>query len=601
MRFFSLWPFFFLLLIPPVIMLYFLKQKPEEKEVSSLYLWDKVYKSKEVNTPWEKFKKSLLLFLQLLALLALIFALTDPFINLRGKDYQNVILILDNTGSMGAAYSKDTTRFEEGKKRAEKFINSLRTGSRISIIICGNTPKVEVSGTSDKAEALMKLKNIEPVDLAGDINESVSLVKSMAKQYESYRAVFYTDENMDLKDLNAELVNLSSNGENVSLDYISHSKEKSGLKVIVRATNRSDKDLTREICIYGDERILSVKKLDIKAGETKTVYFEDIALKGEHLRAQLTEKDDLMNDNIAYDVIKQGETQKVLLVSQKNIFIEKALGTVNNVELFKASSVEGIKMSDKYNLYIFDGMVPTILPSDGSILFINPPDNSLFQVNSTVEGGLGEVLEHTTTKYVTEAVFNVEKQRDIVLPNWAKSIMKVNDKEAGFVGEYKNRKFAAIGFDLHKTDLVLNAEFPILMHNLSSYLVDTGLMTKTDYLCGDNVEINALPDGGDLIVDTAFELKETIPLRYPLKNFSSTYKPGIYKVTQKFGDVEKSNIFAVNFPTDKESNINFEGKSESTVKKSDLNKMAGIVLQPFLIMALIAILALEWVAYVKRY
>jgi hypothetical protein len=601
MRFFSLWPFLFLLLIPPVVMLYFLKQKPEEKEVSSLYLWDKVYKSREVNTPWERFKKSLLLFLQLLALLALILALTDPFINLRGKDYQNVILVLDNTGSMGANYNKDATRFEEGKKRAEKFINSLRTGSKISIITNGNTPKVEVSGTSDKAEALLKLKNVQPMDLSGDINESVSLVKSMAKQYESYRAVFYTDDNMDLKDLNAELINLSGKGENVSLDFISHSKEKNGLKIIVRATNRSDADLTREICIYGDDTILSVKKVDIKSGETKTVYFEGIALKGDHLRAELTEKDDLMNDNIAYDVIKQGETQKVLLVTQKNIFIEKALATVNNVELYKASSVEGIKMSDKYNLYIFDGMVPSILPSDGSILFINPPDNSLFQVNSTIDGGLGEVVEHSTTKYAAEAVFNVEKQRDMVMPSWAKPILKVSDKEAAFVGEYKNKKYAAIGFDLHKTDLVLNAEFPILIHNLCSYLVDTGLMTKTDYLCGESVEVNALPDGGDLLVDTSFGIKETIPLRYPLKNFSSTYKPGIYKVSQSFGDIEKSNIFAVNFPTEKESNINMQGKSENAVKKSDMSKMAGIVLQPFLIMGLLGLMAIEWLAYVKRY
>jgi hypothetical protein len=601
MRFFSLWPFLFLLLIPPVVMLYFLKQKPEEKEVSSLYLWDKVYKSREVNTPWERFKKSLLLFLQLLALLALILALTDPFINLRGKDYQNVILVLDNTGSMGASYSKGITRFEEGKKRAEKFINSLRTGSKISIITNGNTPKVEVSGTSDKAEALLKLKNIQPMDLSGDINESVSLVKSMAKQYESYRAVFYTDENMDLKDLNAELINLSSKGENVSLDFISHSKEKNGLKVIVRATNRSDVDLTREICIYGDDTILSVKKVEIKSGETKTVYFEGIALKGDHLRAGITEKDDLMNDNIAYDVIKQGETQKVLLVTHKNIFIEKALATVNNVELYKANSVEGIKMSDKYNLYIFDGMVPSILPSDGSILFINPPDNSLFQVNSTIDGGLGEIVEHSTTKYATEAVFNVEKQKDMVMPNWAKPILKVNDKEAAFVGEYKNKKYAAIGFDLHKTDLVLNAEFPILIHNLCSYLVDTGLMTKTDYLCGESVEVNALPDGGDLLIDTSFGLKETIPLRYPLKNFSSTYRPGIYKVSQNFGDIEKSNIFAVNFPTEKESNINIQGKSENAVKKSDMSKMAGIVLQPFLIMGLLGLMAVEWIAYVKRY
>ncbi len=600
MRFFSYWPFLFLMLIPPVVMLYFLKQKPEEKEVASLYLWDKVYKSKEVNTPWERFKKSLLLFLQLLAILLLVLALTDPFLNFRGKDYQNVILVIDNTGSMEAKYN-DNTRFEEAKKRAEKFIGSLRTGSRISIISSGNTPKVEVSGTTDKAEALLRLKEMQPMDLSGDINETVSLVKSMAKQYESYRAVFYSDGNVDIKDLNAEIVSLTSKGDNVSLDYISHSKEKNGLKVMVRVTNRSDKDLNREICIYGDDKVLAVKKIDIKAGETKTVYFEGIAIKDDHLKAQITEKDDLMNDNTAYDVIKQGETQKVLLVTSKNLYIEKALSTVNNVELYKASSIDGLKLSDKYNLYIFDGVVPSVLPSDGSILFVNPPDNSLFQVNSTVEGGLGEVIEDNVTKYVTGAIFNVEKQRDMVIPQWGKPILKVNDKDAAFIGEYKNRKYAAIGFDLHKTDLVLNAEFPILMHNLCSYLVDTGLMVKTDYLCGDGVEVNAQADGGDLVVDTSYGTKEIIPLRYPLKNFSATYKPGVYKVTQKFGDAEKSNIFAVNFPTDKESNINAQVSNTDSKAKTALSKMSGIVLQPYLIMGLIALMALEWIAYVRRY
>lgn len=600
MRFFSYWPFLFLMLIPPVVMLYFLKQKPEEKEVASLYLWDKVYKSKEVNTPWERFKKSLLLFLQLLAILFLILALTDPFLNFRGKDYQNVILVIDNTGSMEAKYN-DNTRFEEAKKRAEKFIGSLRTGSRISIISSGNAPKVEVSGTTDKAEALLRLKEMQPMDLSGDINETVSLVKSMAKQYESYRAVFYTDGNVDIKDLNAEVVSLASKGDNVSLDYISHSKEKNGLKVMVRATNRSDKDLNREICIYGDDKVFAVKKIDIKAGETKTVYFEGISIKGDHLKAQITEKDDLMNDNTAYDVIKQGETQKVLLVTSKNLYIEKALSTVNNVELYKASGIDGLKLSDKYNLYIFDGVVPSVLPSDGSILFVNPPDNSLFQVNSTVEGGLGEVVEDNVTKYVTGAIFNVEKQRDMVIPKWGKPILKVNDKDAAFIGEYKNRKYAAIGFDLHKTDLVLNAEFPILMHNLCSYLVDTGLMVKTDYLCGDGVEVNAQADGGDLTVDTSYGTKEIIPLRYPLKNFSATYKPGVYKVTQKFGDAEKSNIFAVNFPTDKESNINAQVSNTDSKVKTALSKMSGIVLQPYLIMGLITLMALEWIAYVRRY
>jgi hypothetical protein len=102
----------------------------------------------------------------------------------------------------------------------------------------------------------------------------------MIKQYEggdSYKAVFYTDSPVDTEDLNAEVVSLASELVNVSLDYISYSDENGRLTVLVRASNRSNTSLGREISLYGNDKVLDIKNVEIPAGETISVYFEDIS------------------------------------------------------------------------------------------------------------------------------------------------------------------------------------------------------------------------------------------------------------------------------------------------------------------------------------
>ncbi len=100
MGFTNLWPLFLLSTIPPVIMLYILKRKYKEEVISSSLLWREVYKNTRANTPWEKFKKNIMLLLQIIIILSTILALMSPFISIGGKSYKNIIIVIDNTASM---------------------------------------------------------------------------------------------------------------------------------------------------------------------------------------------------------------------------------------------------------------------------------------------------------------------------------------------------------------------------------------------------------------------------------------------------------------------------------------------------------------------
>ena len=123
MGFTNLWPLFLLLTIPPVIMLYILKRKYKEEVISSSLLWKEVYKNTRANTPWEKFKKNIMLLLQIIIILSVILALMSPFISIGGQSYKNIIIVIDNTASMNAIYDGDNTRLEQGKEIAKEYLN----------------------------------------------------------------------------------------------------------------------------------------------------------------------------------------------------------------------------------------------------------------------------------------------------------------------------------------------------------------------------------------------------------------------------------------------------------------------------------------------
>lgn len=589
----------FLASIPIIILMYILKQKFEEREISSLYLWEQVIKDIDVNTPWQRLKSSLPLFLQVLAAALVVFALTDPFLLLKGRSYENVIIVLDNTGSMNAAY-EDTTRFEEGKKRAEKLIKGLRPGSRITLISSGMQPKVELTSSTDKNEALSKLKNISLSNVSGDINDSVSLVKSISKQYKSYRAVFLTDREVDMKDLEGEVQVLNSYVENISLDYISHTKENGGIKAIVRVNNRSNKTQSREIALYAEDKLFTLKEVELKPKEVKTIYFDSIPANIKYIHAEISQKDSLLQDNSIYEVVRQAKSQKALLVTEKNVFVEKIVSSLNNVELYKSNSTDNIM--DRYDLYIFDGLSPKELPKEGAVMFINPPENNaLVKVNGTIEGGLGEVLKSPVTKYMDKAHFTVARLSDMEVPYWGSTFLKVNGKAAAFTGEFKGRKTAVLGFDLHSSDFPLISEFPIFMHNLISYLIDVDFQSKTSYYCGEGIDINLIGEAGKLSMKNPEGSEKNIELKYPIRPYEETNDIGIYKLSQEAKEISHENLFAVNFPTDKESDIDIQVKPVNNTSVGSLLNSSGVSLRAIILIAALMLFAAEWMVYVYGY
>jgi len=578
--------------------MYILKQKFEERIVPSTYLWEQALKDIEVNTPWQKLKKNLLLYLQLLTVLLWIFALANPYLFFGTGTYENIIVVIDHSGSMNALY-ENSTRLEAAKQKAADMVKSSDPGASFTVVSSGRKTEILINATGSKSDAISRINQIKTSNSTGSMEDAIALSKALSKQYERYKVMIYSDSKVDIGDVRGEIEVISSRLENASIDYISHSIEGDSMKALIRVSNRSDVDISREIALYGEEKLIAIQNVDFKPGETKNIYFDSMPKNVSYIYGELTEKDGLLEDNSAYDIIKSVKPKKVLMVSNKNIFIEKMLAIVTGLELYKSSQDQ---KSDEYELYIYDGTLPDVLSKSGSLLVINPPFvNKHFVIGDVIQGGRLKPEAHTLTKYMDGLDASVSKFKTIEMPYWAEEVMSVDGKAAAIAGENKGQRQVIITFDLHDSDFVLSPEYPMFFSNVLTYLARTGSNEKTVVKSGEQVNLNISSEVTSASVIKPSGQSEEISLSYPISAFDHTDELGIYKVLEKIGDAEATNLFCANFPSETESDISGEPLIIKSGTTGTSKTGGGLDISIYLLLLGLLVMAFEWVVYTGGY
>ncbi len=192
----SLW---LLALIPPLVVLYFLKLKRQKLAVPSLVLWKQVLNDNRVNSPFQRFKRNILLWLQLALLLLLILAAMEPFLRGGPSASDRLPILIDRSASMAAVDDKGKSRLDLAKEAAKKLITGMNPDEEVALIAFGKSAKQLADFTSNKRVLLNALDEIAIEDTPSDVTDALRMADAMARSTAFTRVLMISDGNFPEK------------------------------------------------------------------------------------------------------------------------------------------------------------------------------------------------------------------------------------------------------------------------------------------------------------------------------------------------------------------------------------------------------------------
>ncbi len=170
--------FLWTLIVPLIVLIYyFFRKKYKQQTVSSTILWEEVMQETRVSPYLKKLQKNALLFLQLAALLFLVFALMKPFIAKTTIAGSQVIWIVDTSATMlaGEGESLFTEHIEEMKKLTKELDHQP-----VTLITTGNSPETVLRQETDPSSIIQALDDLavsyEEEHIANAINVAQALI-----------------------------------------------------------------------------------------------------------------------------------------------------------------------------------------------------------------------------------------------------------------------------------------------------------------------------------------------------------------------------------------------------------------------------------------
>jgi len=413
-----------------VFALYFLKLKRQPVEVPSTYLWHRVIEDLHVNSLWQRLRKSLLLFLQLLLLALAMLALLRPGWQGQALDGQRFMFLIDKSASMSATDTPSgQSRLEEAKQRVEALVEQLDSDMSAMIIAFAEQPVVVQEFTNNRRLLREALERIEPTASRTDLTGALELADGFANpgrvtiddaegefevtEQQPVELYIFSDgrfrgvEGFSLGNLQPLYLPLGSfEAQNLAITALNTRRgeeHRERQQAFVQVANFSKQPQQAIVQLFLNDRLVDAIELQVPAGDVTGTTFALIEGSTGELRAELEFppefKDRLQLDNRAYAVLENRRDARVLFVTPGNTTLESALSTERADRLAKVIKMapEDLEkpeylaqsQSDAYDLIIFDQCKPKTMPLANTLFVGRLPPMQAWTKQSAAETVFG--------------------------------------------------------------------------------------------------------------------------------------------------------------------------------------------------------------------
>ncbi len=355
-------------LLIPIVVFYFLKLKRPRIEVPSLVLWRQVLSDQRVNSPFQRFKRHLLLLLQLLLLSLLAFAAMQPFLKRGGDRGDRQVILIDTSASMAALDREGgRARLDEAREKARAVIDALLPGQELSLIAFSRHARRLTAFTDNRRDLRTALDTLEVEDVPSDLEEALRTAQALARSASFDKVLLLSDGNFPAQ-ANFELPfaidfqRLAAAGPNLGITALEARRTLGGKwNVFVQIDSSSPEgaggtvELIQDGVVIANENVVPANS----GGQRLSFTLGSETAAAIHVTLRPAGFDALASDNDAWLRLPAARSLQ-LYVAPKLTSYRHALGTLTGVNIFPADTAP---LPAAYDLVISDSPADLTLPA----------------------------------------------------------------------------------------------------------------------------------------------------------------------------------------------------------------------------------------------
>ena len=465
-------------MIPLILFLHSLKPRGLKVGTTTLFLWERILRERPLGTRlgW-LLRNNLLLILQILAALAMIAALADPYLRNFGSTAGDRIVVVDLSASMKAK-GKNGSRFDQARREFLALVDELPAARKMMVIGAGPQPRLLAPFTADKRKLRELARDLHATDAPGRVKDAILFAHAFLKRASADRIVAISDgaftgaEEFTKAAAHYRFVSVGGGKDNVAIvgfEVRRHAEQPGPAEIMVHVRNFTDKAVRVPLVLTANDKILLRQDIEIDADDRRVlIYPYDGSLNGT-LIARLEIDDDFSTDNQAYLALTDLPPVRILYVGPGNHYLNQLLRFFTNVQLTRAAQWdrEAVRAAPPFDLVIFDRVAVPALKEGNFILIDTVAPNLPLKLEGKIHNPrvAAPVTKHPLTEGLNLGDLRVDEALRVGVPGEGTVLARAEQSPLLYVLDKGKLRLLFIGFDLMASDLPLRVAFPVLFHN----------------------------------------------------------------------------------------------------------------------------------------